>query len=133
MELLKKFNGLTMKMFENGKEVFSGGYKKQSDFEYVPIYPKKIKTVSVSEEPIEEEDWIGKCDCTCRCFNYYYMVLLWTLGAISGTFYIIYRVSLYLIKKENAFVRSFYIVFVYSFIIFVILSIVMSLKCLCKQ
>ena len=86
MELLKKFNGLTMKMFENGKEVFSGGYKKQSDFEYVPIYPKKIKTVRVSEEPIEEEDWIGKCDCTCRCFNYYYMVLLWTLGAISGTF-----------------------------------------------
>ena len=132
MELLKKFNGLTMKMFENGKEVFSGGYKKQSDFEYVPIYPKKIKTVRVSEEPIEEEDWIGKCDCTCRCFNYYYMVLLWTLGAISGTFYIIYRVSLYLIKKENAFVRSFYIVFVYSFIIFVILSIIMSLKCLCE-
>ena len=113
MELLKKFNGLTMKMFENGKETFSGRYKKQSDFEYVPIYPKKIKTVSVSEEPIEEEDWIGKCDCTCRCFNYYYMVLLWTLGAISGTFYIIYRVSLYLIKEENAFVRSFYIVFVY--------------------
>ena len=100
IKLLKKFNGLTMKMFENGKEVFSGGYKKQSDFEYVPIYPKKIKTVRVSEEPIEEEDWIGKCDCTCRCFNYYYMVLLWTLGAISGTFYIIYRVSLYLIKKK---------------------------------
>ena len=60
------------------------------------------------------------------------MVLLWTLGAISGTFYITYRVSLYLIKEENAFVRSFYIVFVYSFIIFVILSIIMSLKCLCE-
>ena len=48
MEILKKFNGYTMQMFENGKEVFSGRYKKQSDFEYVPIYPTKIETKSDS-------------------------------------------------------------------------------------
>ena len=50
MELLKKFKGLTMIMFENGRKVFSGRYNRKSDFEYVPIYPTKIETREVSKE-----------------------------------------------------------------------------------
>lgn len=63
MELLKNFNGLTMQVFKKGKEVFSGRYSKQSDFEYVPIYTTKTKSVRVSEEPLIKESV-----CTCRCF-----------------------------------------------------------------
>ena len=40
-ELLKEFNGHKMKVFKNGEETFSGRYRKESDFEYVPIYKKE--------------------------------------------------------------------------------------------
>ena len=61
MEILKKFDGLTMQMYENGKEVFSGRYNRKSDFEYVPIYPTKIETKSHSKKSKKEK----KTDCKC--------------------------------------------------------------------
>ena len=61
MELLKKFDGLTMQMFENGIEAFSGRYNRKSDFEYVPIYPTKIETKSHSIKSKKGK----KKDCEC--------------------------------------------------------------------
>ena len=61
MEILKKFDGLTMQMYENGKETFSGWYYRKSDFEYVPIYPTKIETKSHSIKSKKGK----KKDCEC--------------------------------------------------------------------
>ena len=61
MELLQKFDGLTMQMFENGKETFSGRYYRKSVFEYVPIYPTEIETKSDSIISKKEK----KKDCKC--------------------------------------------------------------------
>ena len=61
MELLKKFDGLTMPMFEKGKEAFSGRYYRKSVFEYVPIYPTEIETKSDSIISKKEK----KKDCKC--------------------------------------------------------------------
>ena len=61
MEILKKFDGLTMQVFENGKETFSGRYYRKSVFEYVPIYPTEIETESDSIISKKEK----KRDCKC--------------------------------------------------------------------
>ena len=54
-ELLKKFNGPIMKVLKNGIELYSGGYRKESDFEYIPSFKMDVETESDSEESIEEE------------------------------------------------------------------------------
>ena len=63
MEILKKFDGLTMQMFENGKEVFSGRYYRKSVFEYVPIYPTKIETKSHSKKSKKGKKREGPYSC----------------------------------------------------------------------
>ena len=54
-ELLMKFNGPIMKVLKNGIELYSGGYRKESDFEYIPSFKMDVETESDSEESIEEE------------------------------------------------------------------------------
>ena len=54
-ESLKKFNGPIMKEFKNGQEVYYGRYRKESDFEYDPIYLTESQTESDLEESIEDE------------------------------------------------------------------------------
>ena len=69
IEILKKFDGLTMQVFKKGKEVFSGRYKKQSDFEYVPIYPTEIETKSDSIKSKKEKKRDDKCTYDRTCFS----------------------------------------------------------------
>ena len=82
-ELLKEFNGHKMKVFKNGEETFSGKYRKESDFEYVPIYKKKIKTGSLSIE--SKEDNKRDCECTYDCFEKIMRkIMIWIMGIILG-------------------------------------------------
>ena len=82
-ELLKEFNGHKMKVFKNGEETFSGRYRKESDFEYVPIYKKKIKTGSLSIE--SKEDNKRDCECTYDCFEKIIRkIILWIMGINIG-------------------------------------------------
>ena len=69
MELLKKFDGLTMQMFENGIETFSGRYNRKSDFEYFPIYPTVIETESDSIKSKKEKKRDDKCTYSRTCFS----------------------------------------------------------------
>ena len=87
MELLKNFNGLTMQVFKKGKEVFSGRYSKQSDFEYVPIYTTKTKSVRVSEEPLIKESV-----CTCRCFYKCYKRMYQVFSGIFVLYLLIWMI-----------------------------------------
>ena len=88
-----------MKEFKNGREVYYGRYRKESDFEYDPIYLTESQTESDSED-LAEEEWGGKCECTFSCFKYYYALIMITIGLISGTLYIIYKALLQTSKKE---------------------------------
>lgn len=36
VEVLQRFSGSTMKTYQNGRVVYQGGYRKKSDYEYVP-------------------------------------------------------------------------------------------------
>ena len=77
MEILKKFDGLTMQMYENGKETFSGRYYRKSVFEYVPIYPTEIETKSDSKKSKKKKK---DCECTYDCFkDYLLMFFMWIL------------------------------------------------------
>ena len=82
IELLKKFDGLTMKMFENGKEVFSGRYYRKSDFEYVPIYPAEAKTVRASEELKKGKKRDN--ECANDCFKKYMVKVICWLSVIAA-------------------------------------------------
>ena len=85
MELLQKFDGLTMQMFENGKEVFSGRYYRKSDFEYVPIYPTETNTVRVSKEANRGKER----DCKCindRCKKSMVKIICWMSVIAAGDY-----------------------------------------------
>ena len=74
MEILKKFDGLTMQMYENGKETFSGRYYRKSVFEYVPIYPTEIETKSDSKKSKKKKK---DCECTYDCFKDYLLMFFY--------------------------------------------------------
>ena len=44
-----------MKVLKNGIELYSGGYRKESYFKYIPSFKMDVETESDSEESIEEE------------------------------------------------------------------------------
>ena len=74
-----------MKVFKNGEETFSGRYRKESDFEYVPIYKKKIKTGSLSIE--SKEDNKRDCECTYDCFEKIMRkIMMWIMGIVMVLF-----------------------------------------------
>ena len=126
-ESLKKFNGPIMKVFKNGQEVYYGRFRKESDFEYDPIYLTENQTESDLEESIEEE-WGGKCECTFSCFKYYYVVIMITIGLISGTLYIIYQVLLHNYSKDiKLTISCLYTIFLYSIMVFCILFILLCM------
>lgn len=45
VEILKRFSGTTMRMFKNGCEIYRGGYRKKSDYEYIPDVPQNTSSI----------------------------------------------------------------------------------------
>ena len=132
MEILKKFDGLTMQMFENGKEVFSGRYYRKSDFEYVPIYPTEIETKSDSIKSKKEKK--RDCKCTYDCFiRFMPKLLMWMFIIILGAIFLGMIMTLVLDRWEAIEIIG-YIILVcgyYSMILSPLLVIIIVLIVVC--
>ena len=131
IEILKKFDGLTMQMFENGKEAFSGRYYRKSDFEYVPIYPTEIETESDSKKSKKKKT---DCEYTYDCFiRFMPKFLMWMYIIIFGAIFLGMIMTLVLDRWESIEILGFIILFCgyYSMILSSFLLIIIVLIAVC--
>ena len=55
VEILQKFSGSTMRLYKNGREVYQGGYKKKSDYEYIPASSSAADKNYKSQDELKRE------------------------------------------------------------------------------